>query len=127
VDILKKIRTYKKTPPLLFHSTPTRTMSSSRKSARPHSTTVPKGISAGRAKRLVYDGVYHQTQSGLVKSDLMLNSAGRCVSKAKHAAGKKLQKKFNFRSQPAFMKHKGSMAVRSNRGTSRKSSRKSSR
>ena len=68
---------------------------------------VPRGISAGRAKRLVYDGVYRNTRGGLTASDLVENKYGHVVSRKKMAAGKKLQRQNPFKKNPKFMKHKG--------------------
>ena len=45
---------------------------------------------AAREKRDVWSGRLSRTRSGLTKSDLMLNKAGKVVSKRQHAAGKRL-------------------------------------
>ena len=41
------------------------------------------------SRRQVFNGTAKKTSGGLTKSDLMMNKAGRIVSKAKHASAKK--------------------------------------
>ena len=68
---------------------------------------VPRGISQGRAKRLVYDGVYRKTRGGLIKSDLTENKYGKVVSIRKMKAGKALQRANPFKKNKEFMKYAG--------------------
>jgi hypothetical protein len=68
---------------------------------------VPRGISQGRAKRLVYDGVYQKTRGGLTKADLIENKYGKVVSARKAKAGKKLQRENPFKQNKKFMKYAG--------------------
>lgn len=79
--------------------------SRSRSAAKP--VYVPKGISAGRARRLVFDGVYQKTRGGLVAGDLKENKQGKVVSIKKAAQGKRLQKANPYRENKKFMKYKG--------------------
>lgn len=103
-----------------------RSRSHSRKSRRDHSRSgaksrrsrrsgsrrtgvvyVPRGVSQGRAKRLVFDGVYAKTRGGLTKSDLVENKYGKVVSVRKMKAGKKLQRENPFKKNKKFMKYAG--------------------
>lgn len=68
---------------------------------------VPRGISQGRAKRLVFDGVYKKTRGGLTKDDLKENKYGQVVSIRKSKAGKKLQRENPFKKNKKFMKYSG--------------------
>ena len=76
-------------------------------SSRKHLKIVPKHISNGHAKDLVLKGVYEKTRGGLRKSDLTVNAYGRAVSKKQQANGKRLQRKFPWRKQKAFVKYAG--------------------
>lgn len=59
-----------------------------------------------RAK--VWHGTVEHTTGGLYKSDLMFNKkTGRIVSKKKHALGKKLQKKYPYKANEAFLEKSG--------------------
>ena len=71
---------------------------------------VPSDISSGRAKRLVYDGHYARTRSGLSKHDLVVNKHGKVVSRKKMMAGKKLQAKNPWKKNKAFLKYRGKIA-----------------
>lgn len=71
---------------------------------------VPRGISQGRAKRLVYDGVYKKTRGGLTKADLIENKYGKVVSARKAKAGKKLQRENPFKQNKKFMKYAGKVS-----------------
>jgi hypothetical protein len=64
---------------------------------------VPKGISRGRAKRLVYEGVYKKTRGGLTQKDLTLNRLGKVVSRKKLQQGKKLQQANPYKKNPRFL------------------------
>jgi hypothetical protein len=76
--------------------------------AKAHKTIYPpKGISQGRAKRLVYDGVYQKTRGGLSKKDLTENKYGKVVSLRKLKAGKSLQRRHPFKKNKDFMKYAG--------------------
>lgn len=76
--------------------------------AKAHKTMYPpKGISQGRAKRLVYDGVYEKTRGGLSKEDLTENKYGKVVSIRKLKAGKSLQRRHPFKKNKDFMKYAG--------------------
>jgi hypothetical protein len=88
---------------------------------------VPRGISAGRAKRLVWDKHYDRTQSGLTRKDLRLNDHNKVVSIAKYEAGKALQKAFNYEDQKAFMKHAGTVGKRHSKKAHKKVSKKASK
>ena len=68
---------------------------------------VPRGISAGRGKRLVFDGNYLKTSGGLTKSDLVENKYGKIVSKKKLLAGRRLQKENPYKKNKEFMKYAG--------------------
>lgn len=68
---------------------------------------VPKGVGPGHAKDLVLKGVYDKTRGGLRKSDLTVNANGRAVSKKQQANGRRLQKRFPWEKQKAFMKYAG--------------------
>lgn len=46
---------------------------------------------AAREKRAVFEGRLQRTKTGLTKNQLMRNKHGKIISKAKHAAGKRLQ------------------------------------
>merc|ERR1711977_86643 len=48
-----------------------------------------KAISARAAKHRVFKGLLEKTQSGLTKSDYMVNKRGKVVSKKQHALGLK--------------------------------------
>jgi len=86
-----------------------RRMRSRSRSGSRHAGTVyvPRGISQGRAKRLVYDGVYRKTRGGLTKSDLTENKYGKVVSIRKVKAGKALQRANPFKKNKKFMKYAG--------------------
>lgn len=81
--------------------------SSSRRRSCSTLVYVPRGISQGRAKRLVYDGVYKKTRGGLTKADLIENKYGKVVSARKAKAGKKLQRENPFKENKKFMKFAG--------------------
>ncbi len=68
---------------------------------------VPKGVGPGHAKDLVLKGIYDKTRGGLRKSDLTVNAYGRAVSRKQQANGRRLQKKFPWEKQKAFMKYAG--------------------
>ena len=80
----------------------------SRSGSKAHKTMYPpKGISQGRAKRLVYDGVYQKTRGGLSKKDLTENKYGKVVSIRKSKAGRSLQRRHPFKKNKEFMKYAG--------------------
>ena len=84
--------------------------SSSRRRSCSGLVYVPRGISQGRAKRLVYDGVYKKTRGGLTKADLIENKYGKVVSARKAKAGKKLQRENPFKQNKKFMKYAGKVS-----------------
>ena len=84
-----------------------RSVSGASKRSKSKKVYVPRGISAGRAKRLVYDGVYKKTRGGLTKDKLIENKHGKVVSKKKAAVGRALQRENPFKQNPQFMKYKG--------------------
>jgi hypothetical protein len=90
------------------HNSRRHSRSRSRSGAKAHKTIYPpKGISQGRAKRLVYDGVYKKTRGGLTKSDLTENKYGKVVSIRKSKAGKSLQRRHPYKKNKDFMKYAG--------------------
>lgn len=84
-----------------------RSVSGASRRSKSKNVYVPRGISAGRAKRLVYDGVYEKTRGGLTKDKLVENKHGKVVSKKKAAVGRALQRENPFKKNPQFMKYKG--------------------
>lgn len=80
---------------------------SRRRNRRKKPTYVRKGISPGRAKRLVYDGHYKKTRGGLTREDITLNKYGKAVSKKKLAQGKRLQRRYPYESNDEFMTNVG--------------------
>lgn len=84
-----------------------RRMRSRSGSAHSGAVYVPRGISQGRAKRLVYDGVYKKTRGGLSKTDLTENKHGKVVSIRKMKAGKALQRANPFKKNKKFMEYAG--------------------
>lgn len=84
-----------------------RSVSGASRRSNSKNVRVPRGISSGRAKRLVYDGVYKKTRGGLTKDKLVENKHGKVVSKKKAAIGRALQRENPFKKNPQFMKYKG--------------------
>ena len=74
--------------------------------------TMKKPVSARLAKRHVIIGKINKTASGLKKTDLVKNKAGRIVSKKRSAMGKKNTWIVAVNKARAFLKIKGFAVVK---------------
>lgn len=66
---------------------------------QPQYNRVPQGIKYKKALKLVWEGKYRQTRSGLTKDDLTLNRAGQVVSKARQRHGLRRKREGTFEQQ----------------------------
>ena len=98
-----------------------RSWSPSAKRRGPRRIVVPKTYAPSYGRRLVWEGVYDKTQGGLTFKDLDINARNKIVSKRQQKNGMKLQEKFNWRDQPAFMMN----IIGGTRSSRRKSRRRS--
>ena len=80
------------------------------KAVRTKKKRVSKVAKGRLAKSLVFKGKREKTVSGLTKDDIVLNKAGKLVSRKKSALGKKFDRVKGWRE--SFMKARAVMGVR---------------